>query len=103
MPELKVPNTEFSLQLKDTIEDRETIVKQFAGRCEEIVHEALRWAPRSTCSHLLEYVRKVQASGGASHHGGLSLATECVLQYHNQSQVSTVRFQNLPIIVAVML
>lgn len=90
MPVLKVPNTEYTLQLKDTVEDRETMVAQFARRCEEIVREAIRWAPAATHSHLLEYVRGVRLERDHRYHAGLALATECLLR----SSASTVKKNN---------
>ncbi|PZC72006.1 hypothetical protein B5X24_HaOG212067 [Helicoverpa armigera] len=57
-PLLKVPGTDFTLQLQDTLEGRECIVKDFADRCHGIVQEAMKWAPQSTRSHLQEYLNQ---------------------------------------------
>ncbi|XP_075984283.1 phosphatidylinositol 4-kinase III alpha isoform X2 [Anticarsia gemmatalis] len=77
-PLLKVPGTDFTLQLQDTLEGRECIVKDFADRCHGIVQEAMKWAPQSTRSHLQEYLNQVPNST-LWHHCGLALATGALL------------------------
>ncbi|XP_028043414.1 phosphatidylinositol 4-kinase alpha isoform X2 [Bombyx mandarina] len=77
-PLLKVPGTDFTLQLQDTLEGRESIVKDFADRCHGIVQEAMKWAPQSTRSHLQEYLNQVPNST-LWHHCGLALATGALL------------------------
>ncbi|XP_050667764.1 phosphatidylinositol 4-kinase alpha isoform X1 [Leptidea sinapis] len=77
-PLLKVPGTDFTMQLQDTLEGRESIVKDFADRCEGIVQEAMKWAPQSTRSHLQEYLNQVPNST-LWHHCGLALATSALL------------------------
>ncbi|KAG6449776.1 hypothetical protein O3G_MSEX006205 [Manduca sexta] len=77
-PLLKVPGTDFTLQLQDTLEGRESIVKDFADRCHGIVQEAMKWAPQSTRSHLQEYLNLVPNST-LWHHCGLALATGALL------------------------
>lgn len=78
-PTLRVPSSPYSLQLMDTLEARESIVKDFAERCQGIVEEAMKWAPQSTRSHIQEYLN--QLPSGINHHTGLALATDCALQY----------------------
>ncbi|CAH0713580.1 unnamed protein product, partial [Brenthis ino] len=77
-PLLKVPGTDFTLQLQDTLEGREGIVKDFADRCHGIVQEAMKWAPQSTRSHLQEYLNQVPNST-LWHHCGLALATGALM------------------------
>ncbi|XP_041971459.1 phosphatidylinositol 4-kinase alpha isoform X3 [Aricia agestis] len=77
-PLLKVPGTDFTMQLQDTLEGREVIVKDFADRCHGIVQEAMKWAPQSTRSHLQEYLNQVPNST-LWHHCGLALATGALL------------------------
>ncbi|XP_022115075.1 phosphatidylinositol 4-kinase alpha isoform X2 [Pieris rapae] len=77
-PLLKVPDTDFTLQLQDTLEGRESIVKDFADRCHGIVQEAMKWAPQSTRSHLQEYLNQVPNST-LWHHCGLALAINALL------------------------
>uniref|UniRef100_A0A1I7TW40 1-phosphatidylinositol 4-kinase n=1 Tax=Caenorhabditis tropicalis TaxID=1561998 RepID=A0A1I7TW40_9PELO len=49
---------EWTIQLQDSIEGRRSVVKDFSMRVKQILKEALRWAPASTHSNLLEYVSK---------------------------------------------
>ncbi|EEB20254.1 Phosphatidylinositol 4-kinase alpha, putative [Pediculus humanus corporis] len=79
-PTLNIPETPFTLQLMDTLEAREGIVKDFAARCKGIVQEAMKWTPQATRSHLQDYLNQLSSSG-LWHHSGLSLAIESVLQY----------------------
>ncbi|CAO2398546.1 PhosphoInositide Four Kinase (PI-4 Kinase) [Caenorhabditis elegans] len=48
----------WTIQLQDSIEGRRSVVKDFSMRVKQILKEALRWAPASTHSNLLEYVSK---------------------------------------------
>ncbi|KAL0266294.1 UNVERIFIED_CONTAM: hypothetical protein PYX00_008881 [Menopon gallinae] len=80
IPKLQVPSTKFTLQLMDTLEAREGIVKDFASRCKGIIQEAMKWTPHATRSHLQDYLNQLPSSG-MWHHSGLSLATESVLQF----------------------
>lgn len=77
-PLLKVPGTDFYLQLQDTLDGREGIVKDFADRCHGIVQEAMKWAPQATRSHLQEYLNQVPNST-LWHHCGLALAIGALL------------------------
>ncbi|CAK1541773.1 unnamed protein product [Leptosia nina] len=87
-PLLKVPDTDFTLQLQDTLEGREVIVKDFADRCEGIVKEAMKWAPQSTRSHLQEYLNQVPNST-LWHHCGLALAIGALMGAAGLNRVST--------------
>lgn len=75
--ELDIPNTAHKFQLTDTAEARETIVRDFTAHCRRIIREAVKWAPRTTKTHLIEYItseQHVQLEMGQ--HPGLSLAIE---------------------------
>ncbi|XP_037092304.1 LOW QUALITY PROTEIN: phosphatidylinositol 4-kinase alpha-like [Pollicipes pollicipes] len=76
-PDLRVPGAPYRLVLQETREARETTVKDFAARCQGIIEEAMKWAPATTRSHLVEYLRR--PAGG--HHAGLALALESGLQF----------------------
>ncbi len=52
---LRVSGTSCTLQLMDSLPAREELYKDFSDRCQGIVNEAMKWAPKSTRSHLLEY------------------------------------------------
>lgn len=53
-------------------------LKDFADRCQGIVNEAMKWAPRSTRSHLQEYPNQIPTQA-LSHHSGMALAFDAVL------------------------
>ncbi|KAF5285106.1 hypothetical protein FQA39_LY16795 [Lamprigera yunnana] len=79
-PTLKIPSTPYSIQLMDTLEAREAIVKDFAAHSELIMKEAMKWAPQWTRSYIEEYLNQIPWSG-MWHHSGLALGIESVLQY----------------------
>lgn len=54
-------------------------LKDFADRCQGIVNEAMKWAPKSTKSHLQEYPNQLPSSS-LTHHSGLALAFDAVLK-----------------------
>jgi len=55
-------------------------VKDFAARCQGIIQEAMKWAPRATLSHLQEY-HDQNLNSGMCHHAGLVLAAESMQQF----------------------
>ncbi|KAL3224419.1 hypothetical protein MRX96_026542 [Rhipicephalus microplus] len=77
--ELPVPGTSYALTLTDTMEARESIVQDFAARCQGIVQEAVKWAPIITRSHLEEYLACYSyTADGLTQHSGVALAIrEC--------------------------
>lgn len=70
----------------DTLEARESIVKDFADRGKGIVQEAMRWAAQSTRSHILEYINQIP--NGIHHHTGLALAVDAALEYMGPNTTS---------------
>lgn len=62
---LDLPGTHppHTIQLMDTMEAREDIVKNFSSRCAMILEQAIKWAPDATRARLQEYVHKIRASG----------------------------------------
>ncbi|XP_060518279.1 phosphatidylinositol 4-kinase alpha [Cylas formicarius] len=79
-PTLKIPQTPYAVQLMDTIEARESVIKDFADNSERIIKEAMRWAATWTRSHIQEYINQIPSSG-MWQHAGLSLALESILQF----------------------
>lgn len=71
--ELSIPNTKHKIMPCDTKKARETIFRDFTARCNGIIREAVRWAPRTTRSHLIQYG---VLSGNLGQHPCLSLVTE---------------------------
>lgn len=75
--ELDIPGTNHKFQITDTAEARETIVRDFTAHCRRIIREAVKWAPRTTRTHLIEYITSDQHTPmGICQHPGLSLAIE---------------------------
>ncbi|XP_055848789.1 phosphatidylinositol 4-kinase alpha isoform X1 [Episyrphus balteatus] len=77
-PTLRVVSTPYTLHLMDSLPAREGRLKDFADRCQGIVNEAMKWAPRSTRSHLQEYPNQIPTPVLA-HHSGLALAFDSVV------------------------
>ncbi|XP_030382082.1 phosphatidylinositol 4-kinase alpha isoform X1 [Scaptodrosophila lebanonensis] len=91
-PTLRVVSTPYTLQLMDSLPARELRLKDFADRCQGIVNEAMKWAPRSTRSHLQEYPNQIPTPVLA-HHSGLALAFDSVVNssaMHPASALNTV-------------
>ena len=52
----------------------------FSARCQDILHEAMKWAPTATRSHLQNY-QVCLDQNNLNSHSGLALATESLLNY----------------------
>ncbi|XP_062588022.1 phosphatidylinositol 4-kinase alpha-like isoform X3 [Saccostrea cucullata] len=88
-PEFAVPDTPFTLRVQDNMADRENTVKDFAARSQQILQEAMKWAPNTTRSHLIEYLLKMDnTTQGLFQHSGLALATQSVLSFAGYNTTS---------------
>ncbi|RWS26434.1 phosphatidylinositol 4 kinase-like protein, partial [Leptotrombidium deliense] len=88
-PELNIPHTKYSIQCTDTLEARESIVRDFAARCQGIIQEAMKWAPHTTRSVLENYLsRSDNPILGLYKHSGLALAIESIIQYSGLNAMS---------------
>ncbi|KAH7939075.1 hypothetical protein HPB52_005251 [Rhipicephalus sanguineus] len=80
--EVIVPFTPYSITLTDTMEGRETIVRDLAAHCQGIVQEAVKWAPIATRSHLQEYmVTNSELVEALTQHTGVGLAIESIMLF----------------------
>lgn len=85
--ELPIPGTQYSILMAETLEIRETIVRDFGARCEGIIQEAVKWAPNITLSHLQEYmIDKRTALDGFKQHSGLSLAIQSIINCTHRNE-----------------
>lgn len=78
-PTLRIPSTPYSIELVDTQEAREGIVKDFSMYSDGILKEAMKWAPEWTTSHIQEYANQL-TEVDIWNHAGLSLAMESIMQ-----------------------
>ena len=70
-PFVRLSGTVFSLRFHDTLDAREKVTRNFAGRASQIFQESVRWAPDVIRSHLIQYLIDVENSKtGLRHHTG---------------------------------
>uniref|UniRef100_A0A6G1SC07 1-phosphatidylinositol 4-kinase n=1 Tax=Aceria tosichella TaxID=561515 RepID=A0A6G1SC07_9ACAR len=74
--ELNILNTKHKIISTDTMEARKAIFEDFTAHCSRIIREAVKWAPRTTRSHLIQYV--TAQSEDIGQHPGLSLVIESI-------------------------
>lgn len=51
-PKLQIDGVPWLITLMKTFDDRQKVVNDFAARCQQILLEAIKWAPSATRSHL---------------------------------------------------
>ncbi|KAL1244187.1 Phosphatidylinositol 4-kinase alpha [Trichinella spiralis] len=79
--QLPVMDLPWNICLTDTVEERRKVCNDFAAKCQQILQEAITWAPSVTRSHLQQYIssRSVSAVSYLKHHHGLSLTVQSLL------------------------
>ncbi|XP_064490203.1 phosphatidylinositol 4-kinase alpha-like isoform X2 [Ornithodoros turicata] len=88
--EVIVPYTPYSITLTDTMDGRETIVRDLAAHCQGIVQEAVKWAPIATRSHLQEYmVTNSEMVEALTQHTGVGLAIESIMLFAGLNIISS--------------
>ncbi|XP_066584253.1 phosphatidylinositol 4-kinase alpha isoform X2 [Prorops nasuta] len=92
-PTLEVPGTPYKIELMDTLEARETILKDFTARCKGIVQEAMKWAPQATRSHLQEYINHILTTG-MWHHKSICVAIDSLFEVVDSTTPSSSIPQN---------
>ncbi|RUS74515.1 hypothetical protein EGW08_017722, partial [Elysia chlorotica] len=80
--EIQIPGTPYKLRIMDNLVSREQVVKDYSARSSTILQEAMKWAPNTVRSHLIEYVLKMDLQAQKLlQHSGLAMATESVLSF----------------------
>jgi hypothetical protein len=67
------------------LDGRKSVSKDFTKRCEQILCEAVKWAPGLTNSHLLEFIRTTDSIGDNS----LRLTINTVLSCTEKEMLNT--------------
>jgi len=62
-------------------------VRDYAERCQGILQEAMKWAPKTTRSHLQEYLN-LHSTDSLQHHSGLAMATEGLVKFAGLNMTS---------------
>ena len=84
-PSLVVPGLkeeELKITLLDTLEGRRSVRNDFASRSQQILMEAMKWAPGTTASHLQSFVSSKGRSevSELKQHAGLGMTIESILK-----------------------
>ncbi|KRZ02622.1 Phosphatidylinositol 4-kinase alpha [Trichinella zimbabwensis] len=84
--QLPVMDLPWNICLTDTVEERRKVCNDFAAKCQQILQEAITWAPSVTRSHLQQYIssRSVTTVSYLKHHHGLSLTVQSLLDAAQQ-------------------
>nr|CRZ25602.1 Bm7141 [Brugia malayi] len=82
---LSFPSLQRTIQLQDTLDRRKLVVQDFALRCEQILQEAIKWAPGSTRSCFVKYIASINV--GCS--GSFRLTVEAILKSLNDASGCT--------------
>ncbi|EJD74219.1 phosphatidylinositol 4-kinase, variant [Loa loa] len=82
---LSFPSLQRTIQLQDTLERRKLVVQDFSLRCEQILQEAIKWAPGSTRSYFVKYITSINP--GCS--GNFRLTVEAIMKSLNDASGCT--------------
>ncbi|VDO94030.1 unnamed protein product [Soboliphyme baturini] len=86
---LKIDNT-YELRLPDTREERQKVLADFSAKCQQILAEAMKWAPSTTRAHLKVYVNEMNAkdfSVSFMKQAGLALTIDSVLKIDKSNEL----------------
>ncbi|KAL4002855.1 Phosphatidylinositol 3- and 4-kinase family protein [Acanthocheilonema viteae] len=83
---LSFPSLHRTIQLQDTLDRRKLVVQDFSLRCEQILQEAIKWAPGSTHSYFVKYIASINP--GCS--GSFRLTVEAILKSLNDASGCTI-------------
>ncbi|VDK62135.1 unnamed protein product [Onchocerca ochengi] len=92
---LSFPSLQRTIQLQDTLDRRKLVVQDFSLRCEQILKEAIKWAPGSTRSYFVNQkgmilsVKKYIAGINPGCTGNFRLTVEAILKSLNDASGCT--------------
>uniref|UniRef100_A0A5S6Q402 1-phosphatidylinositol 4-kinase n=1 Tax=Trichuris muris TaxID=70415 RepID=A0A5S6Q402_TRIMR len=94
---VSVPGLSLSISLTETVEERRKVRDDFAAKCQQILAEAVAWAPSVVRSHLQEYISElsIERSAFLSCHSGLALTISSMLNC-GSAGVQKLPYGNLP-------
>ncbi|CAD6198558.1 unnamed protein product [Caenorhabditis auriculariae] len=94
-PQFTMRGFEWAIQLQDSIDGRKSLVNDFSMRCKQILQEAIKWAPDSTHSHLLEYVSNYGGTSNLSMQLALDAVNEGGREHASSSYLAGLHKRSL--------
>uniref|UniRef100_A0A158Q770 1-phosphatidylinositol 4-kinase n=1 Tax=Elaeophora elaphi TaxID=1147741 RepID=A0A158Q770_9BILA len=82
---LSFPSLQRTIQLQDTLDRRKLVVQDFSLRCEQILQEAIKWAPGSTRSYFVKYIANINPACS----GNFRLTVQAILKSLNDASGCT--------------
>ncbi|CDW56508.1 phosphatidylinositol 4 kinase alpha [Trichuris trichiura] len=82
---ISVPGFPLSISLTETMEERRKVRDDFAAKCQQILAEAVTWAPSIVRNHIQEYISElsIESSEFLSCHSGLAVTISSMLNWGN--------------------
>ncbi|KFD55632.1 hypothetical protein M514_03380 [Trichuris suis] len=82
---ISVPGFPLSISLTETMEERRKVRDDFAAKCQQILAEAVTWAPSIVRNHIQEYISElsIESSAFLSCHSGLAVTISSMLNWGN--------------------